>query len=187
MPDEAEIVPLDPRSVANLILAEAKERQISLTNLALQKIIYFVHGKFLVEEGEPLVAGSFEAWQYGPVNLAVYDAFKNCGADPICQRATKRDLRTGKVEEVQFPESANLQRKITDAAAPYLKLSAGRLVDLSHASGSPWDRVTTGKGGQRSYGLRISNENIRENFKYHKISINDTPRIGEPDEESAPY
>lgn len=180
-------MPLDPRSVANLILSEAKERKISLTNLALQKIIYFVHGKFLVEEGEPLIAGSFEAWQYGPVNLAVYDAFKHCGAGPISDLATKKDIRTGKIEEVELPSSFELRSKIADVAAHYLKLSAGRLVDLSHANGSPWDRATRGTNGQRSYGLRISNDNIRENFRYHKISIQSAPRIGEPNEESAPY
>lgn len=180
-------MPLDPRSVANLILKEAESRHIGLSNLALQKILYFVHGRFLVERNEPLIAGTFEAWQYGPVNLAVYDAFKHFGARPINGLASRRDIRTGNTETVPFPESDGLRQLIIDAALPYLKLSAGRLVDLSHANGSPWDKITKVENGKRSYGLRITNENIKDNFRFHKVSVRELPRVGEPNEESTPY
>lgn len=177
---------LDPRSVANLIILEAKDRNRRLTNLSLQKILYFVHGRYLIEEGRPLISGSFEAWQYGPVSLPVYDAFKHLGAEVIETFAERRDIRTGLTEPVPVPSEPALRQKIVDLAFPYLSLSSGRLVDLSHAKGSPWDRATIGNAGGRQFGLRISNSSIEQFFKFHKIAIGADPAIGEPDEESPP-
>ncbi|MEA3263326.1 MAG: DUF4065 domain-containing protein [Pseudomonadota bacterium] len=180
------MLPLDPRSVANLILDEAAIRGVKLTNLALQKILYFVHGRFLVEEQRPLVAGSFEAWQFGPVSLPVYEAFKHFGPNQIKDRAYKKNILTGELSPVEIPQDKNLKDRIVELAIPYLKMSPGRLVELSHASNSPWDQITGGTKRKREYGMRISNENILENFRFHKISVREFPRLGEPDEESTP-
>ncbi len=181
------VVQLDPRSVANEILYLAMARKVNLTNLALQKILYFVHGRYLIENEEPLIKGSFEAWQFGPVSLPVYDAFKSFGPRYITKFAQKKNLITGNHEDVPRPELDDIRIKIRDLTYPYLTMSAGRLVELSHAPNSPWELVTRGTFGQRDFGLRISNENIIANFRHHKISIQSAPRAGEPDEESSPY
>lgn len=177
---------LDPRSVANVIISEALRRSIRITNLSLQKILFFVHGRFLLERGEPLIKGSFEAWQYGPVSLPVYESFKHLGSSPIETFAERRDIRSGIKEIVPEPIELDICQKIVDLAVPYLSLSAGRLVELSHAKGSPWDIATAGDFGGRVYGLRITNHSIEANFRRHKVSISNLPRLGEPDEESPP-
>lgn len=177
---------LDPRSVANVIIFAAKGRGKKLTNLSLQKILYFVHGRYLIEEGKPLLKGSFEAWQFGPVSLPVYEAFKHLGARPIETFAERRDVRSGAREQVPFPDDPALRQRIVDLSFPYLSLSPGRLIDLSHANGSPWDRVTRGAFGGRHFGLRITNDSIERYFRFHKISVGAIPEIGEPDEESPP-
>src|SRR4051794_34975608 len=81
----------DPRTICNLILDEAHSGGCTLTNLALQKLLYFAHGLHLVETTRPLVAGFFEAWQYGPVHPTAYHAFKAARAAPIQFRATLQD------------------------------------------------------------------------------------------------
>lgn len=177
---------LDPRSVANLIISAATARGKKITNLSLQKILYFVHGRYLIEEGKPLVKGSFEAWQYGPVSLSVYESFKHLGSLPIETFAERRDVRTGRTERVPVPSDPDLRQKIVDLSFPYLSLSPGRLVDLSHANGSPWDRVTKSSIGGRQFGMRITNESIKSYFRFHKIAIGADPAIGEPNEESPP-
>jgi uncharacterized phage-associated protein len=53
----------DPRSICNLILDEAGSAARPITNLALQKLLYFTHALHLVETKSPLVTGFFEAWQ----------------------------------------------------------------------------------------------------------------------------
>jgi uncharacterized phage-associated protein len=176
---------LDPRSVANVIIQEAIRRGKPVTNLSLQKIMYFVHGRHLLETGTPLIFGTFEAWKYGPVSVPAYDAFKGFGSKPITALATKKDIRTGVISTVSLPDDIYLVKRITDLASPFIDLSAGRLVDLSHAPGSPWDRVTAGDP-DRVFGLRMTNKTITDYFRHHKIAVKATPRIGEPDEESPP-
>jgi uncharacterized phage-associated protein len=176
---------LDPRSVANVIIEEAIRRGKPVTNLSLQKIMYFVHGRYLLETGKPLVSGSFEAWKFGPVSVPAYDAFKEFGSHPITVSAKKKDIRTGNLSVVPLPEDAELRQRIVDLAVPFIDVSAGRLVELSHAAGSPWDRVTAGRP-ERVFGLRITNSTIVDYFRHHKIAIKPVPRSGEPSEESPP-
>ena len=95
----------DPRAVANLILDVIHKPP---TNLSLQKLLYFVHGAFLLRKKKALVTGYFEAWTHGPVHPAVYAAFKEFESDPITGRAFRKDLRTGALSKIDPPEDADL-------------------------------------------------------------------------------
>lgn len=55
----------------------------TVTNLSLQKILYFIHMFYLGEERKTLINEDFEAWMYGPVIPSLYNQFKRFGADPI--------------------------------------------------------------------------------------------------------
>lgn len=180
-------MPLDPRSVANLVIDEARRRGTPVTNLSLQKILYFIQGRYLVEKNAPLMSGFFEAWQYGPVHPLIYDAFKHKGASPLLEVAQKRDLMTGAIKPIDAPTDQHIVQWISDVASSYIRLSPGRLVELSHANESPWDILTKCEEGGRRFGLRITHEMIRSRFKHHKVSIDEFPRSGEPNEESPPY
>src|SRR3569833_2250149 len=81
----------DARAVANAILDAASQQGLVLSNLKLQKLLFFVHGQFLLEVGEPLIDGEFEAWQHGPVHPVVYAAFKDWGPRDIVGRAESFD------------------------------------------------------------------------------------------------
>jgi uncharacterized phage-associated protein len=178
---------LDPRSVANLVIEEAMARGRPITHLSLQKILYFIQGKYLMETGLPLMSGFFEAWQYGPVHPLIYDSFKDRGAKPLTEPAAKQDLLSGRKKPVDKPADPDLVQAIRDIGSAYLKLTPGRLVDLSHAKGSPWDVLTKMPSGGRSFGFRITDEIIKSRFQHHKMSVSRDSRIGEPDEESPPY
>ena len=181
------MTPLDPRSVANLLVEFSNEIGRPVTPLSLQKILYFIHGQFLITTGEPLIEGYFEAWQYGPVHPLVYDAFKKFGSRIVDKSVDRRDLFTGVSISVDIPSDFALCSLIKEMARPYFMLSAGRLVDVSHARGSPWDVLTIQTDGSRSYGMRITDDKIRGLFKRHKVSVTSEPRVGEPDEESPPH
>ena len=45
--------PYDSRAIANLMLDEGQRHSRGITNLALQKLLYFAHGLFLVERSRP--------------------------------------------------------------------------------------------------------------------------------------
>ena len=172
---------LDPRSVANLILAL---REKPTTNLELQKLLYFVHGTYLTRTKAPLVSGYFEAWTHGPVHTAAYSAFKKFGAAPISIRAVKKDLRTGKTTEVPEPDDRVVRRLIRQSIDALGDLSAGQLVTMSHARDGPWDAVFSRSKSETMLGLRISNELILERFKNHRMSACQLNEVDEPDEDT---
>lgn len=159
---------LDPRGVCNRILDIA---DVGVSNLALQKLLYFAHGHFLIRHGRPLVHGYFEAWQYGPVHPAAYAAFKSAGSDPIQFRAESVDPLTGQTLPIPTPEDPAAEAVIRRVVRDFGDLDPFLLVQLSHADKSPWkvviDRGTDGV----AFGLRITDELIKSRFKHHKLAV----------------
>ena len=176
--------PYDPRAVANLMLDEADRNGIRLTNLALQKLLYFAHGIFLNETKRPLVKGYFEAWQYGPVHPTTYKAFRSSGSEPIRTRAEGQDALTGYKKPIAETVNPAVRRLLQQVLNSYGKLSAGRLVDLSHAKNSPWHHIVEKGRTSVAFGLRIPDDVILDRFKFHKVSIGIASVAGEPSEDT---
>lgn len=105
-----------------------------LTNLKLQKLLYYAQGKYLARnDGQPLFDDKVEAWQYGPVVAEAYHAFKACGNFPvtvfdISYRATPLSDQT-KQFVAEIWESIGR------------KYSGSYLVGKTHANGTPWKMV----------------------------------------------
>lgn len=174
----------DPRIIANAIIERCAVQGTPVTQIALQKLLYFAHGLFLVRHRKPLVSGFFEAWTYGPVHPAIYAAFKSSGATPIITSAQRKDIRTGEKHELPSLTDREAWRVINQTIAAYGELTAGQLVRLSHAKGGPWHVVCDRAEKVGSLGLRISNELIIECFQYHKISSCNLNDVGEPSEDT---
>lgn len=166
------------------MLDEADRVSFKITNLALQKLLYFAHGIHLVQTKEPLVSGYFEAWQYGPVHPSAYKAFKAAGSSPIAFRATGQDPMTGAPLEIVTPNEARLTALMQQVLGSYGRMSPGRLVDLSHAKDSPWSYVVEKSRTEVAFGLRISDNVILERFRHHKVSIGLEPLSGEPSDDT---
>lgn len=176
----------DPRCIANLMLDESARIGEPLTNLALQKLLYFAHAMFLIEQGRPLLSGYFEAWEYGPVHPAAYQAFKSAGANAIEFRATKLNVVRGTREPLATPAEPEIIRHVARIIQSYGRMTPGRLVDISHAKGAPWHFVVDKGRTSLAFGMRIPDEVIRERFKHHKVSVGSQPSAGEPSED-APF
>lgn len=177
----------DPRSIANLILDEADRRGKMITNLALQKLLYFAHGMHLIRTKQPLVSGYFEAWQYGPVHPAVYRAFKASGSAAITTRAVAKDPLTGQSRDLPKLCDIAVDDLVAEVMRSYGQFSPGRLVDLSHAKGSPWSAVVDKARTDVAFGMRIPDTVIIERFRYHKVSVDAAPRSGEPPSDDTPF
>jgi len=175
--------PFDPRSICNLILDEADRDGIAVSNLALQKLLYFVHGLHLVETKTPLVSGYFEAWTYGPVHPVGYQAFKAAVSNPIVFRAETLDpltLERRPLSDCGDRRAIELVRRVV---ATYARMSPGRLVDISHAKGAPWSHIVDEARTSVVLGLRIPNDLILDRFARHKVSVGAEPTHGEPSED----
>jgi uncharacterized phage-associated protein len=159
---------------------------VPITNLALQKLLYFVHGVYLIETKRPLVMGYFEAWQYGPVHPAAYNAFKRAGDKPIWFRATRQNPLTGESFPILDSTDSAIKERVRRVVALYARMTPGRLVELSHAVGAPWHFIVDKARTSMAFGMRIPDDVIVARFKYHKVSIGLRPLNGEPLED-APF
>ncbi len=106
------------------VVGDAKERE-GLTNLKLQKILYFAQAYFLAKLGRPLFADHIEAWGYGPVIPTIYHHYKIKGSTPIFADNDESSVSS---------EDKEVLQKIWDTFGGY---SANRLVDITHAH-APW-------------------------------------------------
>ncbi len=173
MPDleEAKRKPHDARAVANLLLARARRRGLEISNLQLQKLLYFAHGAFLTRHRAPLVSGYFEAWKLGPVHPEVYASFKSAGSDPIMFEAVRRDPRTGVVSPLASIDDFLVEDAIDNILRTLGDMPAARLVAMSHARNGPWDFVVNELATSRSMGTRISDKVTSDRFQYLKVAI----------------
>lgn len=58
-----------------IILRLTSEEDVSLVNLKLQKLLYYVQAWSLGINGSTMFEGKFQAWVHGPVNRTIYDRF----------------------------------------------------------------------------------------------------------------
>ncbi|MGQ0563752.1 MAG: Panacea domain-containing protein [Gemmobacter sp.] len=157
----------DPRSVANFIVEVRRFLGGQTTQLQLQKLLYFCHASYLVTTRQPLVAGSFEAWEHGPVHPTVYRSFKRFGDAPITERASAINAVTGKIIHLPRPDK-QAQRHIVRVVSSLYDLTARQLVDLSHAPNGPWDLVWKQKA---SKGAMLLDRTIAEHYSKHRLPI----------------
>ena len=164
---EGSSVMYDARDVANFMLNSAEGRGLEITNLALQKLLYFAHGWFFALYDRPLIKNKFEAWQYGPVQRVLYDQFKVFRDQPIRGvRAKYLDPATGEKvtrEPNISPDHAHLIESILDK---YSKYTASQLVNESHAEDGPWEFVWQQAEDAIYPGMRIPDELILSHFKH---------------------
>ncbi|MDR1284955.1 MAG: DUF4065 domain-containing protein [Campylobacteraceae bacterium] len=118
--------------VAKYAISKCQEDNHPITNLQLQKMLYYIQYFFLVKTEEPLFDDDFEAWKFGPVISNVYYEYRIYGALPI-------DLDGNKIEfnNINIEDKKLLDYVIEKTRVMY----PWRLVEQSHAKGKAWDSV----------------------------------------------
>lgn len=80
--------------VADLIITEAQKNNSPVSNLKLQKVMYFLNAIHLLEYKAPLITdANFEKWDYGPVIHSVYSEYSSNGANEISSPASHVSLQ----------------------------------------------------------------------------------------------
>lgn len=150
----------DVRSVANFVLDVAEAEGKPVSNLHINKIVYFLHADFLVAFSRPLVSAKIEAWTHGPVFREIYREFKEFGSAAISGRAQYLDPSSGQRVKAEWsftPEEYNFLKELV---IKYISMTAGALVAQSHVKGGPWDQ-TWNHEEQTNASMRISDELIK--------------------------
>ena len=71
---------IEAKELAKYIINTSPRR---MSNLELQKTMYFVELDYRKRTGNCLIKDKFEAWQYGPVVRDVYEEYRHYGPDLI--------------------------------------------------------------------------------------------------------
>lgn len=157
-------MPHDVRAVANFVLDLAAADGRSLSNMQINKIVYFLHVDCLSTRGEGLLTAKIEAWEHGPVFRELYAQFKRFDDGPISDRATAIDVETGKREIVSPSLPEDLVSFLVPLARQYSSMSASALRAQSHEAGGPWDRVWN-HDTRTHVTMRITDESILDWFR----------------------
>lgn len=112
--------------IANYIINKCIDLGSPITNLQLQKILYYVQGEFIKEtDGKELFYNEISAWQYGPVVPDVYFKFNIYSSSDI----------NIKCDEIELEEY--IKNIIDPVIYEKSLLTAWKLVEDTHNE-SPW-------------------------------------------------
>lgn len=116
--------------ISKYIICIAQNNGDPITNLKLQKLLYYAQAWYLVNNNnnrlfdEPILA-----WPYGPVVKSVYDEFKSFGRMPI-------NINCDFDNDFQHL-CENDRRFLNEFCQAFLRFSATELVAMTHQE-KPW-------------------------------------------------
>ena len=137
-------------TVANFVIEYCNRIGRGISNLKLQKMLYFIQAEFLVFANKPCFSDTIEAWDFGPVVPSVYHRYKVYGS-AIIPFSSEMALH-----EVITTEDKNMIIAMIDQVATY---SASQLVELTHRQ-DPWKASYI-----RGCNNVITNNSIRKYFE----------------------
>lgn len=145
------------QEIAQYVIWFCDKQNYAISNLKLQKILYFIQAEFLIETKKPCFEDQIEAWDFGPVVPSVYFEYRVYGGSNIPCTITLRMMRAF---------SKKVRELIDGIVAECAKYSASTLVDITHSQ-SPWIDAYNRPGINNP----ITNESIINYFK--QVSVVD--------------
>lgn len=116
---------ISAHQVADFFISFSREHGDYISNLKLQKMVYYADAWFLVNNGTPLIEEDFEAWIHGPVVRSLYHRFKEYRWNPI-------------LAEVDSPQLSDEQTEhLTEIYDIFGKFSGYELEQMTHDE-LPW-------------------------------------------------
>jgi len=129
----------DVFDVSDFFISQAQSNiNDTITNLRLNKLLFFAQAWYLSRYSDPLFCDDIEAWDFGPVIPVVYQKYKSYGKNNI--DITSHDYGSSVL-------SGNELQVLIDVLNYYGRFSTTELVNISHQEGGPWDMAYKEKKG----------------------------------------
>lgn len=141
--------------IAEYILAFANESGEVITNLKLQKMVYYVQAWHLANFKKPLFEGEFQAWVHGPVIPAMYRKYRIGGSAPIVSNL--------KLADIKQKFSNNEFDFIGEVAKVYMQFGAYQLELMTHKE-EPWIEARGGCEPDEKCETVISEETMKRYY-----------------------
>ncbi len=159
MGEQEEIITnVSAAAFANYLIDEYADQDLDadheLTNLRINKLVYFAHGFYLALSEKPLLAcldngeiERLEAWTYGPVVPSLYHTFKHVplklGKGDKFSYSTDETSSSGKVIPKLDIENQEIKKVIEILKTYFDPEKTFELVEISHRKNSPWETIKT--------------------------------------------
>ncbi len=117
---------------AKYFLYKANQEGDLITNLKMQKLLYYAQAWYLVNFEKPLFDEQILAWNLGPVIRSVYDEFKEFVHTPI--------IFEDDFEEIHKQFNKEDLNFLDDFYDQFINYSAHDLVNMSHNE-EPWKKA----------------------------------------------
>lgn len=132
--------------IAKFVVNYADELGMNVSNMKLQKILYYLQGFSYSIFGEQLFCDEIEAWPYGPVVREVYIDFNVFGSDKIPAYndvlefifSFEDDKANKEIKDYVSIFSEGVRDFLYRYTDRLLMFSASELVASTHADGTPW-------------------------------------------------
>lgn len=112
--------------IALFVINWCNHSHIPITNLKLQKLLYFIQGEYAGAYGVRLIRDDFYAWQLGPVIPAVYSSF-----------AIYASFSIPPIHPTDGQVTQDVALKLHKILSKYARIPTWDLVNLSHKQ-DPW-------------------------------------------------
>ena len=123
--------------VADYIINKCYQKSSPISNLQLQKMLYFAWVDFYKQTGKRVFWDSICAWQLGPVVPDVYYEYCVYGGRPINIRCETEILERD-------------ERVLDGIIDKYADIPVNVLVDMTHRKNSAWDQIYREGQGNRN-------------------------------------
>ena len=126
--------------LSKYIVNKCIEDNYPISNLQLQKILYYIQRKFvLLDKSKPAFYDEIEAWKFGPVVPNVY--YHYCGYGAM-------EISMTEQYNIDLKYSSNQQNIINDIVEEKRMLDPWELVQDTHKPNSTWSKVFQGGKGE---------------------------------------
>lgn len=118
-------------NISASLMAEADTMNLSVTNLALQKYLYFIQIWNMKANKKPAFSDDIEAWRHGPVIRDIYNKFRKYISSPI-------DPQDKVLKESRVVLDNDTYQVVQYVLQKYSELSDWDLVRIARAT-QPWE------------------------------------------------
>ena len=125
--------------VAKYVVNYCTEQGKPVSNLKLQKMLYYLWIDYYKNTNEYLFVEDICAWPFGPVVPSVYFEYCSYAGTPI----TKKYPNIGDIF------SCDVSIEINNIINKYIDFTPNQLVNKSHKSNLPWDRIYNQEKGYK--------------------------------------
>lgn len=140
-----------------------EESYEGISNMKLQKLLYFSQGAFLALHNKKLFKDKIKAWAHGPVIPNVYHEFRKFKKDVIELEQSQKDKYMKIITEIETDEDVScVLEEVYDSFNQY---TAWQLRNFSHDPKGAWYKYYV-PGKSEEINVDVLKKYFQENFVY---------------------